>query len=124
MWPEAAPATVTNFLELVESGYYDGKVFHRVVPNFVAQGGGPRGDGFGSEDYIVRTETPMLHWDRAGLVGMASAGRDTEGVQFFITHCPTPHLDGNYTIFAEVIDGQAAVDRLVPGSRILRAVIE
>ncbi|THH42069.1 peptidylprolyl isomerase [Neolewinella litorea] len=120
MWPEVAPATTSSFLRLAGEGYYDGKVFHRVVPNFVAQGGGPRGDGFGSEDFIVRTETPMVHWDRAGLVGMASAGKDTEGVQFFITHRPTPHLDGGYTIFAEVIEGQEAVDRLVPGSRINR----
>ncbi len=119
-WPTVAPATVTSFLELVGREYYDGKVFHRVVPNFVAQGGGPRGDGFGSEDFIVRTETPRLHWDRAGLVGMASAGRDTEGVQFFITHRPTPHLDGKYTIFGEVVEGQDVVDRLLPGSRITR----
>ena len=120
LWPQLAPATVSSFVDLVESGYYDGKAFHRVVPNFVAQGGGPRGDGYGAEDFVVRTETPMLHWDRPGLVGMASAGKDTEGVQFFITHRPTPHLDGNYTIFGEVIEGQEVVDRLVPGSPINR----
>lgn len=119
LYPELAPATVSSFLTLVGRGYYDGKVFHRVVPNFVAQGGGPRGDGFGSEDFTVRTETPGVHWDRAGLVGMASAGKDTEGVQFFITHRPTPHLDDNYTIFGAVTEGQEVVDRLVPGSRIL-----
>ncbi|WP_238749970.1 peptidylprolyl isomerase [Neolewinella maritima] len=118
LYPTVAPATVTSFLQLIDEGYYDGKTFHRVVPNFVAQGGGPRGDGFGSEDFTLPTETPLLHWDRAGLVGMASAGRDTEGVQFFITHRPTPHLDGKYTIFAEVIEGQDVVDSLVPGSRI------
>ena len=118
LWPTVAPATVSSFLTLVRKGYYDGKAFHRVVPNFVAQGGGPRGDGFGSEDFVLPTETPHLHWDRAGLVGMASAGRDTEGVQFFITHRPNPHLDGKYTIFGEVLEGQEVVDRLVPGSRI------
>ncbi len=118
LWPNVAPATVSSFLELVERDYYNGKVFHRVVPNFVAQGGGPRGDGFGSENFIVRTETPDLHWDRPGLLGMASAGKDTEGVQFFITHRATPHLDGKYTIFGEVIAGQDVVDRLLPGSRI------
>ena len=118
LWPTVAPATVSSFLALTREGYYNGKVFHRVVPNFVAQGGGPRGDGFGSEDFVLPTETPHLHWDRAGLVGMASAGRDTEGVQFFITHRPTPHLDGKYTIFGEVVEGQEVVDRLVPGSRI------
>ncbi|PPK85817.1 cyclophilin family peptidyl-prolyl cis-trans isomerase [Neolewinella xylanilytica] len=120
LWPKEAPATVSSFLELVEGGYYDDKRFHRVVPNFVAQGGGPRGDGMGAEDFTVRTETPMVHWDRPGLVGMASAGKDTEGVQFFITHRPTPHLDGKYTIFGEVIEGQEVVDRLVPGSPINR----
>ncbi|WP_420460829.1 peptidylprolyl isomerase [Neolewinella sp.] len=118
LWPTVAPATVSSFLRLVREGYYDDKYFHRVVPNFVAQGGGPRGDGFGSEDFVLPTETPYLHWDRAGLVGMASAGRDTEGVQFFITHRPTPHLDGKYTIFGEVVEGQEVVNRLVPGSRI------
>ncbi len=120
LWPTQAPATVSSFLELVGRGYYNGRVFHRVVPNFVAQGGGPRGDGFGSENFIVRTETPALHWDRPGLLGMASAGKDTEGVQFFITHRATPHLDGKYTIFGEVTAGQDVVDRLLPGSRIER----
>ncbi|WP_198664902.1 peptidylprolyl isomerase [Lewinella sp. IMCC34191] len=120
LWPREAPETTGSFLQLVEEGYYDGKHFHRVVPNFVAQGGGPRGDGFGAEDFSLRTETPGLHWDRPGLVGMASAGKDTEGVQFFITHRATPHLDGKYTIFGEVVEGQEVVDRLVPGSPINR----
>lgn len=118
LWPAKAPATVSSFLSLVRAKYYDGKVFHRVVPNFVAQGGGPIGDGFGSEDFSIRTETPGPRWDRPGLIGMASAGKDTEGVQFFITHRPTPHLDGGYTIFGEVVDGQEVVDRLVMGSKI------
>ncbi len=118
LWPEVAPATVSSFLELVSQGYYDGKAFHRVVPNFVAQGGGPRGDGFGGEDFIIRTETPELHWDRPGLIGMASAGKDTEGVQFFFTHGPTPHLDGNYTIFGAITEGQDILDRIVPGTPI------
>ncbi|MCP9235685.1 peptidylprolyl isomerase [Lewinella sp. JB7] len=123
LYPEIAPATVSSFLELAGRGYYDGRVFHRVVPNFVAQGGGPRGDGYGSENFTVPTETPMVHWDRAGLVGMASAGKDTEGVQFFITHRPTPHLDGKYTIFAGVVEGQEIVDQLVPGSKIVSVKI-
>ena len=124
LWPTVAPATVSSFLRFVQEGYYDGKVFHRVVPNFVAQGGGPRGDGFGSETFTLPTETPNLHWDRAGLIGMASAGRDTEGVQFFLTHRPTPHLDGQYTIFGEVTEGQDVVDQLIPGSRIERIQVE
>ena len=116
--PEMAPATASNFLRLTKRGYYDGRAFHRVVPGFVVQGGGPLGDGFGSEDYTVRTETPGIRWDRPGLVGMASAGKDTEGVQFFITHGPTPHLDGNYTIFGEVAEGQEIVDRITVGTTI------
>lgn len=118
LWPDVAPATVSSFLKLTDDKYYDGKVFHRVVPNFVAQGGGPKGDGFGAEDFMIRTEVPGPRWDRPGLIGMASAGKDTEGVQFFLTHRPTPHLDGNYTIFGEVVDGQEVVDRLVVGSKI------
>jgi cyclophilin family peptidyl-prolyl cis-trans isomerase len=117
LWPDIAPATVSNFLELVKGGYYDGKVFHRVVPNFVAQGGALDGDGFGAEDFSIRTETPGVRWDRGGLIGMASSGKDTEDVQFFITHRATPHLDGNYTIFGAVIEGQEFVDQLVVGSK-------
>ena len=116
LFPDLAPATAANFLRLAHEGYYDGKAFHRVVPNFVAQGGGPLGDGFGSETYAIRTETPGVRWDRAGLVGMASAGKDTEGVQFFITHRPVPHLDGNYTIFGAVTEGQDIVDRITVGT--------
>ena len=118
LWPDLAPATVSSFLELAREGYYNEKVFHRVVPNFVAQGGGPTGDGFGGEDFSLRTETPGPRWDRPGLIGMASAGKDTEGVQFFITHRPTPHLDGGYTIFGEVVEGQDVADQLVVGSKI------
>lgn len=124
LYPTLAPATVSSFIKLVRQGYYDNKVFHRVVPNFVAQGGGPRGDGFGSENFILPTETPPIHYDRAGLLGMASAGKDTEGVQFYITHRPTPHLDGKYTIFGEVVSGQEVVDLLVPGSRITKIHID
>jgi len=118
LWPDIAPVTVASFLELAREGYYDGKVFHRVVPNFVAQGGGPLGDGFGSEDFSLRTETPGVRWDRPGLIGMASAGKDTEGVQFFITHRATPHLDGKYTIFGEVTAGQDVLDNVTIGTRI------
>ncbi|TXF91370.1 hypothetical protein FUA23_01340 [Neolewinella aurantiaca] len=120
LWPDMAPATVSSFLELVGAGYYNGKVFHRVVPNFVAQGGGPLGDGFGSEEFNLRTETPGVRWDRPGLIGMASAGKDTEGVQFFITHRATPHLDGNYTIFGEVTEGQNILDGVTVGTVIER----
>ena len=123
LYPDLAPAASSNFLELAGDGYYDGKVFHRIVPNFVAQGGGPLGDGFGAEDYALRTETPGLTWDRPGLVGLASAGKDTEGVQFFVTHRATPHLDGNYTIFGEITEGQDVVDQITPGTEIEEIVI-
>jgi len=116
--PDIAPATSSSFLRLLRDSYYDGKVFHRVAPNFVAQGGGPLGDGFGSEEFTLRTESPGIRWDRPGLIGMASAGKDTEGVQFFFTHLPTPHLDGNYTIFGEVVSGQNVVDQITVGTKI------
>lgn len=117
-FPDEAPGSVVNFIELVESGFFTGKVFHRVVPNFVIQGGCPRGDGYGALSYTIRSELNRLSYDRPGRVGMASAGLNTEGTQFFITHSPTFHLDGRYSLFAEVESGQEVVDRTLPGDRI------
>jgi len=117
---EYAPATVLNFVRLAQSEYFNGKNFHRVVPNFVIQGGCPRGDGYGSMDYSIRTETPPVYFNKAGLVGMASSGPHTESCQFFITHSPTPHLDGNYTIFAEVVTGMETVNLIQIGDKIQR----
>jgi cyclophilin family peptidyl-prolyl cis-trans isomerase len=114
-----APGSVANFLKLVDSGYYDQKYFHRVVPDFVIQGGCPRGDGWGSLNWSQRSEfSNFLHYG-AGAVGLANAGRDTEGVQFFITHCSTPHLDGRYTIFAYVLEGMDVVRRIEVGDQII-----
>lgn len=113
-----APGSVSNFLKLANDGFYDGKTFHRVVPNFVTQGGCPRGDGYGGLDYSIRSELAALKYDNEGYVGMASAGKDTEGVQFFITHSPTPHLDGKYTIFAKVVEGMDVVHQLLVGDKI------
>lgn len=107
--PTKAPGSVANFIQLAVEDFYDGKTYHRVVPNFVIQGGCPRGDGYGSLDYTIRSELPDMYYDQAGYVGMASAGNHTEGTQFFITHSPTPHLDGNYTIFARVVSGLEVV---------------
>jgi len=107
-----APGTVTNFAKLTKQGFFNNKNFHRVVPNFVIQGGCPRGDGYGGLDYTIRSELPNMHYDKEGYVGMASAGKDTEGTQFFITHSPTLHLDGGYTIFAKVIDGMDVVHQI------------
>ncbi len=118
MLVDEAPGSVLNFIQLAKRGYFDGKFFHRVVPNFVAQGGCPRGDGFGGEDYSIRSEFSERKY-KTGSVGMASAGKDTEGTQWFITHSPTPHLDGRYTIFAEVIEGMEAVHQLEVGDQIV-----
>ncbi|WP_181306118.1 peptidylprolyl isomerase [Rufibacter sp. XAAS-G3-1] len=114
---EDAPGSVANFVELLEQGFYNGKNYHRVVPNFVAQGGCPRGDGWGSTDYAIRSEFADLNY-LEGYVGMASAGKDTESCQWFITHSPTPHLDGRYTIFARVVKGMDVVHQLNIGDMI------
>ena len=118
-----APGSVANFVALAGQNYFDNKVFHRVVPNFVVQTGCNRGDGWGSEDYSIRSEfSPRLY--RTGSVGMASAGKDTEGTQWFITHSPTPHLDGRYTIFAEVIEGMRVLNFIQVGDKITDVVVE
>ncbi|UII28165.1 peptidylprolyl isomerase [Fulvivirga maritima] len=110
-----APGSVANFVQLAKSGYFNGKNFHRVVPNFVVQGGCNRGDGYGGENYSIRSEMANLRYQE-GSVGMASAGKDTEGTQWFITHSPTPHLDGRYTIFAQVTDGMEVVHQVEVGT--------
>ena len=112
-----APFTVLNFMKLIKNKFYDGLSFHRVVPDFVAQGGDPRGDGWGGPGYQMRTEISAAQYER-GSCGMASAGKDTEGSQFFITHIAMPHLDGRYTIFAKVVKGMEIVDRLQIGDTI------
>jgi cyclophilin family peptidyl-prolyl cis-trans isomerase/HEAT repeat protein len=114
-FPHIAPGSVANFLELASTGFYTGRNFHRVEPNFVVQGGCPRGDGYGALDYTIRTEIGLEWYDRAGYIGMASAGFDTEGTQFFITHSPAPHLDGKYSIFGKIKSGMDVVDQLQPG---------
>lgn len=121
--PDIAPGTVANFVALISQNFYTDKVFHRVVPNFVIQGGGLRGDGYGSLDYTIRSELSPLHYLSEGLVGMASAGNHTECTQFFITHAPAPHLDGNYTIFARVISGMEVVHQIQVGDRIEEIVL-
>jgi len=120
LFVEDAPGTTSNFLKLVDSSFYDGKYFHRVVPQFVIQGGCPRGDGWGSLDWTQRSEFSNYQTYETGTVGVASAGKDTEGVQFFITHCPTPHLDGRYSIFARVVSGMDVVNKMKVGDRMIR----
>ena len=113
-----APGAVANFVALVRQKFYDGLYFHRVVPNFVAQGGDPRGDGSGGLPYTLRSEFADLVYQE-GSVGLASAGKDTESCQFFITHTPTPHLDGRYPIFAQVVAGMDVVHKLEIGDKML-----
>lgn len=110
----ACPGSSLAFDSLVMAGYYDGKAFHRVVPDFVAQGGCPRGDGYGGMPWTLRTEIGRAPFT-TGSVGLASAGRDTESCQFFITHSPAPHLDGRYTRFGEVVQGMDVVWQLQEG---------
>lgn len=117
---EETPASVGRFLQSVEEGFYYGKTFHRVVPNFVAQGGCPRGDGWGSPDWSLRSEFTTRHYT-TGAVGLASAGHDTESCQFFISHSPTPHLDGRYTLFGKVVEGMDVVQKLDVGDVIIKA---
>ncbi len=121
--PDEAPFTVLAVLRLVRSGFYDGLNFHRVVPNFVAQGGDPRGDGTGGPAFTLRSEFSRLKFER-GAVGMASAGKDTEGSQFFIMHSEAPHLDGRYTVFGRVIEGMDAADRLRVGDKIISVRVD
>lgn len=118
-----APFTVLNFVKLVRKNFYNGLSFHRVVPNFVIQGGDPRGDGWGGPGFAIRSEFSFARFAR-GAAGIASAGKDTEGCQFFITHQPTPHLDGRYTVFGRVLNGQDVVDRIQIGDTIQQITIE
>jgi cyclophilin family peptidyl-prolyl cis-trans isomerase len=118
-----APATTGFFIKLIKDGYYVGKSFHRVVPGFVVQAGCPRGDGFGGLMETLRTELSYLRFNKTGLLGMASAGKDTESSQFFITLAPTPHLDGRYTLFGEVTKGLDILQQIRIGDRITDAAI-
>jgi cyclophilin family peptidyl-prolyl cis-trans isomerase/HEAT repeat protein len=112
-----APLTCLNFLQLARQHYFDGLSFHRVVPDFVIQGGDPRGDGSGGPGYSIRDEINRLRYER-GAVGMALAGADTGGSQFFITLTPQPHLDGGYTVFGTVVAGMEVADAIRVGDRI------
>ena len=117
-----APLTVYNFVTLARRGYFDGQRFHRIVPNFVVQGGDPRGDGSGGPGYAIRDELNRRRY-RRGTVGMALSGPNTGGSQFFITHSPQPHLDAGYTVFGQLLSGGDVLDRLVQGDRIVRITI-
>jgi cyclophilin family peptidyl-prolyl cis-trans isomerase/HEAT repeat protein len=115
---EQAPLTSGNLYALARKGYFRNVTFHRVVPDFVAQGGDPRGDGEGGPGYSIRCEITRRPYLR-GTMGMALSGKDTGGSQFFFTHTPQPHLDGRYTVFGEVTAGMEVVDALLEGDVIL-----
>lgn len=110
--PEKAPITVNSFVFLARQGYFDGVTFHRVLDGFMAQGGDPTGTGGGGPGYTFVNEDSDLKFDKAGVVAMANAGRNTNGSQFFITYGPTPNLNGGYTIFGQVTSGMDVVNGL------------
>ncbi|WP_216639100.1 peptidylprolyl isomerase [Flammeovirga sp. SJP92] len=120
---EEAPATVAMFVDLIEKKFYDSLYFHRVVPNFVVQGGDPRGDGFGGLETTIPSEFSYLKY-KVGSLGIASAGKDTESCQFFMTEVATHHLDGRYTIFAEIVNGVAVMKSLEYGDQIIKVNLQ
>ncbi|MBK6507330.1 MAG: peptidylprolyl isomerase [Ignavibacteria bacterium] len=122
LFTTVAPFTVQSFIKLAQKDFFDSTKFHRVVPNFVIQGGDPTSTGYGGPDYSQRSENSSLTYE-TGILGMASSGKDTEGSQFFITHSATPHLDGRYTIFGRVIEGMDAVDKIQIGDVIYDVAI-
>ena len=119
-----APATVSHFIQLAKTGYYNNKAFHRIVTNFVTQAGCDRGDGWGGSPLLIPSELTLDRYWQEGSIGMASAGKDTEGTQFFITYAPSIHLDANYTLFAHVVDGMDIVHQLRIGDIIKEVRIE
>lgn len=126
LFDDQAPVTVANFINLAERGYYNGLTFHRVIPDFMIQGGCPLGTGTGGPGYNFEDEcTPALKHDRPGILSMANAGPNTNGSQFFITHVPTEWLNGKHTVFGAVTDaaGQKVVDSIAQNDRIERIEI-
>ena len=115
LYPEKAPVAVNSFVFLARQGWFDDITFHRVLPGFMAQTGDPSGTGQGNPGYLFKNEyNPTLQFDKAGVVGMANSGPDTNGSQFFITYEPAPHLNGSYTIFGKVISGMDVLEGLTP----------
>ena len=124
LFPEHAPKTVNNFVFLVNEGYYDGVGFHRVIDNFVIQGGDPTGTGRGGPGYKFEDElkgNPLIH--ETGTLSMANAGPNTNGSQFFITHSPQPHLDGRHTVFRQVTEGMDVVNKIRQGDKMLKVIV-
>lgn len=124
LYPEHAPKTVNNFVFLAKEGYYDGILFHRVINDFVIQGGDPTGTGRGGPGYKFEDEfknNPLKH-ERC-VISMANAGPNSNGSQFFITHSPQPHLNGKHTVFGKVKNGQEVVDLIVQGDKMEQVTV-
>jgi peptidyl-prolyl cis-trans isomerase B (cyclophilin B) len=122
---DKTPLTVANFVNLAQRGYYDGVSFHRVIANFMIQGGDPTGTGSGGPGYRFEDEfDPSLKHDVPGVLSMANAGPGTNGSQFFITHGPTPHLNGKHSVFGRVTKGQDVVNKIAQGDKIQSVTIE
>jgi peptidyl-prolyl cis-trans isomerase B (cyclophilin B) len=124
LFASKVPMTVANYLNLARQGFYDGLTFHRVIANFMIQGGDPTGTGRGGPGYKFADEfDDSLRHSKPGIFSMANAGPNTNGSQFFITHVPTPHLDGKHSVFGEVTKGQDMVNQITKGDTILRIEI-
>ncbi len=127
LFPDKAPLTVLNFVNLAKKGFYDGLKFHRVIPDFMIQGGCPLGTGTGGPGYRFKDEfSKDLRHDKPGMLSMANSGPNTNGSQFFITHVPTPWLDGKHTIFGAVVgaEDQKVVDSIVVGDKMNAIIIK
>ena len=124
LFPEKAPLTVANFVNLARRGFYDGLNFHRVIPDFMIQGGCPQGTGTGGPGYKFEDETNNGVKHERGVLSMANAGPNTNGSQFFITHIKTDWLDGKHTVFGKVVEGLEAVDAVKQGDAIKSVKIE
>ena len=126
LFAEEAPKTVANFEKLAGDGFYDGLTFHRVIEEFMIQGGCPQGTGAGGPGYTFEDEiVPALKHDGPGVLSMANAGPNTNGSQFFITHVATPWLDGKHTVFGRVVDdGQQVVDAIEQGDKMEKVVVQ
>ena len=124
LYPDKAPLTVANFVNLAKRGFYDGLSFHRVIADFMIQGGCPEGSGRGGPGYRFEDETTNGMRHERGVLSMANAGPNTNGSQFFITHVPTPWLDGKHTVFGKVTEGLDVVDAVKQGDLITKVTIE
>jgi len=124
LYPEKAPLTVANFVNLAKRGFYDGLNFHRVIKDFMIQGGCPQGTGTGGPGYKFEDEANNGVRHERGVLSMANAGPNTNGSQFFITHVATPWLDGKHTVFGKVVDGMDVVDKVAQGDKIKSVKIE